>query len=280
MSAGHAAWALALLKRAEADPTGASVARVGAEDENLSWARAWADETRAPGLADELRRSTAQFWSVRRQALFDIWAEHYDPAGTAEFPHGDYERVLDLVAELAAHRRPNRILELGVGTANLTLRLRRHLPDAVIVGLDFSSAMLDCASGVVPDVVLVEHDLRAPLPDIGGRCEVAVAAYVLHEFDDDAKLRLLTTLITENVSQGGACIVGDIGFENARAQAVARRAHAERWDPYEHYFVVDEVARAASRHGLAIDMEAVGPHSIVLVVRQEDPSIGTESLRP
>ena len=206
-------------------------------------------------------------WSVHRRSLFESWADDYDPAADLDFPFGDYERVLDRIAELAAQRRPPRILELGVGTANLTRKIRQRLPAAKIIGIDFSAAMLTRAREAVPDARFVVHDLRElPLPAVARACQVAVAAYVLHEFDDDFKVRLLSALLAETLEPGGVCIVGDVGFADVRSRDEARRALAEKWDPDEHYFAASEFVARASAQGLQIETERIGPHALVLVI--------------
>jgi 2-polyprenyl-3-methyl-5-hydroxy-6-metoxy-1,4-benzoquinol methylase len=59
-----------------------------------------------------------------RVGLFDDWAETYDASvQEVDFPFDGYELVLDEVARLAAVQPGMRILELGIGTGNLTKRL-------------------------------------------------------------------------------------------------------------------------------------------------------------
>jgi putative AdoMet-dependent methyltransferase len=83
----------------------------------------------------------------RRRALFDAWSANYDPAAEDAFPFGAYDAVLDRITELVAERAPQRVLELGVGTGNLTRRILDRLPGTSMVGLDFSPAMVERAAG-------------------------------------------------------------------------------------------------------------------------------------
>lgn len=57
--------------------------------------------------------------------LFDTWAQHYDAPVTStngDFPFGGYERILGAVVTQAEVKPGMRVLDLGIGTGNLTQR--------------------------------------------------------------------------------------------------------------------------------------------------------------
>jgi putative AdoMet-dependent methyltransferase len=202
----------------------------------------------------------------RRRELFDDWSASYDPVSDNAFPFGAYEGVLDRVAERVVERRPRRVLEVGVGTGNLTRRLIERLPRVSVVGIDFSPEMAKQAAGAFPGIELIEHDLtELPLPPETGGCDLAAMTYVLHEFPEDHQLRLVTALL-DGLREGGACIVGDVCFPDAVACAEARSEFADRWDPEEHYLAADVFGARAGAAGLRVEAEQVGPHAGVLVV--------------
>jgi putative AdoMet-dependent methyltransferase len=201
-----------------------------------------------------------------RRELFDAWSASYDPASDNAFPFGAYETVLDRVAERVAERKPSRVLELGVGTGNLTRRLLDLLPGLSVAGIDFSPEMAKQAAGAFRGIELIEHDLaELPLPPETGGCDLAAMTYVLHEFPEDHQLRLVTTLL-DGLREGGACVVGDVCFRDADARAEARSQLADRWDPEEHYLAADVFGARAGAVGLRVEAEQVGPHAGVLVV--------------
>lgn len=88
-----------------------------------------------------------------RRGHFDAWAAYYDEqlAGEPEeFPFLGYHRVLHAAADEVARRRPARVVDLGVGTGNLAALIAARLPQAAIVGLDYSADMLEAARAKLP----------------------------------------------------------------------------------------------------------------------------------
>jgi putative AdoMet-dependent methyltransferase len=202
-----------------------------------------------------------------RRELFDAWSKHYDPASTKAFPFDSYEAVLDRVAERVAERRPQRVLELGVGTGALTRRLLERVPEVSLVGVDFSAGMAERASAAVPGVELVLHDLTMlPLPPETSGCDVAAMTFVLHEFPEDHQLDLLAHLLGESMREGGACVVGDVCFPGFTSRAAAQSRLGAQWDREESYLALDVFVPRAEALGLRVESERIGEYAAVLVV--------------
>jgi putative AdoMet-dependent methyltransferase len=126
--------------------------------------------------------------------------------------------------------------------------------------------MVGRAAEAVSGVELVEHDLRVLplLPETGG-CDVAAMSYVLHEFDDSHKARLLEAVVG-SLEPGGTCVVGDVCFMDTAAREAARVRLGAHWDPEEHYIAVEELARVLLERGLRVEAEQLGDHAGVLTV--------------
>jgi ubiquinone/menaquinone biosynthesis C-methylase UbiE len=89
------------------------------------------------------------------------------------------------VDALAAFR-PRRILDVGCGTGLLTTRLHRELPDAAIVGCDFSHGMLVQARAHAGRGAWVQGDaLRLPIRDATADAIVSTEAF--HWFPDQPR---------------------------------------------------------------------------------------------
>jgi tRNA (cmo5U34)-methyltransferase len=101
-------------------------------------------------------------------------------------------------------RDARRILDLGTGDGRLLALVKIDRPAAQAVALDFSPAMLEAARRRFAGdttVVVVEHDLDEPLPDLG-RLDAVVSSFAIHHCED-ARKRSLFAEIFELLEPGG-----------------------------------------------------------------------------
>jgi demethylmenaquinone methyltransferase/2-methoxy-6-polyprenyl-1,4-benzoquinol methylase len=111
--------------------------------------------------------------------MFDAIAGRYDVVNDVLSLHMD-RRWRRLTADAVGARTGDVVLDLGVGTGELAVRL----PPAVrVVGLDVSEAMLDRARTRPQNIRLVQGSaFRLPFHD--GAMDAAVSAFVLRNLDD------------------------------------------------------------------------------------------------
>lgn len=136
---------------------------------------------------------------------------HFDPATydalmAEEVPA--YPRLQEQVA--AATRGPavERVLELGTGTGITALRVLDVHPEAQLVGIDESAAMLEAASAVLsPEADLRVSRLEDPLP--AGPFGLVVSALAVHHLDGDGKADLFRR-VAEVLRPGGRFVLGDV----------------------------------------------------------------------
>jgi len=88
----------------------------------------------------------------------------WQPELYARYGDERLQPVLDLLARVPLDR-PARIVDLGCGAAASTEPLVRRWPEAEVVGLDTSPAMLATARRKLPGVAFVEADLVTWQPD-------------------------------------------------------------------------------------------------------------------
>lgn len=91
---------------------------------------------------------------------------------------------------LALEKRPGRVLDLATGTGDLALALKRARPEAEVVGVDFSPAMLELARRKAKrlglEVVFLEGDaLDLSFPD--GSFQAVTVAFGFRNFADYGK---------------------------------------------------------------------------------------------
>lgn len=94
--------------------------------------------------------------------------------------------VRDLLAQLP-DRPVVRAVDIGCGPGNSTELLRRRFPDAVVTGIDSSSAMIEAARRRLPDVRFEIADIAAWRGE-GGPFDLILANAVLQWLPDHAAL--------------------------------------------------------------------------------------------
>jgi L-threonylcarbamoyladenylate synthase len=136
---------------------------------------------------------------------------HFDPVGYAEMMRAEvpgYDQLQDAVARVAA-TGARRMLDLGTGTGETAARLLAANPDASLVGVDVSEAMLGAARVRLAgsEVQLRVARLQDPLPP--GRFDLVASALCVHHLDSGEK-RSLFTRIREALAPGGRFVLADV----------------------------------------------------------------------
>lgn len=79
---------------------------------------------------------------------FDNWAPSYDASALQPAYRAAHDAVLSHAKQLLGH--PRRILDIGCGTGRLLRTAADLFPQATLVGVDMSAAMLSIASAAAP----------------------------------------------------------------------------------------------------------------------------------
>ena len=135
----------------------------------------------------------------------------------------------DLLARVFV-RQPRSVIDLGCGTGTSTELLARRWPDAQLVGLESSPAMLDAAQERVTNARFERGDVEGFAAELGPdaqRFDVVFANAVLHWVPDHATLlrRLLARVVP-----GGALALQVPDNEDEPSHRLMRVvAEAKRW---------------------------------------------------
>lgn len=95
-------------------------------------------------------------------------------------------------AKLIAKRRPQTILDLATGTADLAIALAKHNPQAHIIGIDFSEKMLEIGKAKIEkhnyenQIELLWGDASA-LPFEDNSIDIVTVAFGVRNFEDRNK---------------------------------------------------------------------------------------------
>jgi demethylmenaquinone methyltransferase / 2-methoxy-6-polyprenyl-1,4-benzoquinol methylase len=85
-------------------------------------------------------------------------------------------------AEIVANWRPNLVVDLATGTGDLALVLQRKLPEAEIIGADFSEEMLAMAKRKGVRKTMMADAMRMPFPD--GSVDCVTVAFGLRNMEN------------------------------------------------------------------------------------------------
>lgn len=166
---------------------------------------------------------------------FDADVERFSNLRTGQSATIDAPLVLELIAEAAAATTPGarRLLDLGCGAGNYSLRLLAELPGLGVDLVDLSRPMLDRAEQRlraygVRDVRTVQADLR-DLDLEPERYDAITAGAVLHHLRDDAEWDAVFGALYRALRPGGALWVSDLVTHSVEA------VQALMWTRYGDY---------------------------------------------
>jgi len=151
----------------------------------------------------------------------------WNPAQYLEFADARLRPALDLLARIRLDA-PRTIVDLGCGTGNVTRLLAERWPQAHIVGVDNSSAMLRearAATGDDPRCSFVTADLAEWQPD--AQVDLVYSNAALHWLPDHAAL---FARVAAMVAPGGVLAVQmPDNFREPSHTLIADIARSERW---------------------------------------------------
>lgn len=149
------------------------------------------------------------------------------------------------------------MVDVATGTGLVLRAIAERHPQARLVGVDLSAAMLAVARAALPQAHLLQADAAA-LPVAGGAADLVTCVTALHllaepalAFDEWARVlrpggRLVTATFAADTAHTAAPAVPDL------AQGFARR--------HEDYRTPEQVRRALRDHGL--HLEGHGEHEL------------------
>lgn len=168
------------------------------------------------------------------RARFDGDVDRFSNLETGQSATMDAPISLDLIASCASAVTPNarRVLDIGCGAGNYSLKLLEHLPGLDVALIDLSRPMLDCAlqrvsAATVGRVTSTQGDIREIA--LEGSFDVILAAAVFHHLRTDDEWRAVFTACHDALAPGGSLWVSDlVSHDNPDVQAVM-------WSRYGRY---------------------------------------------
>ncbi|PSB53408.1 SAM-dependent methyltransferase [filamentous cyanobacterium Phorm 6] len=163
---------------------------------------------------------------------------------TADFDTGirrllpKYDEMLDVLAACIASTN-QRILELGCGTGELSLKVLQRYPSAEIVAVDYSPRMLDFArakiesAGYAARWTGIELDFgewanNPNFSGLGDKFNAGISSLAIHHLEDEMKLKLFQR-IGESLTAGGCFWNADPVLSESAAMKDIYQAAREDW---------------------------------------------------
>jgi len=174
------------------------------------------------------------------RARFDSDVERFSNLETGQVATMDSQLVLELVTRAAAAATPRarRVLDVGCGAGNYTLKLLQCLPGLEVTLLDLSRPMLDRALVRVGDattnsVATVQSDIRDFDPGLE-RFDIILAAAVLHHLRAEAEWQAVFARFFAALRPGGSLWIADlVAHDHPAVQALM-------WARYGDYLAAQQ----------------------------------------
>ncbi|HEU5140912.1 MAG TPA: class I SAM-dependent methyltransferase [Bacillales bacterium] len=200
--------------------------------------------------------------------MFEDWADSYDD--TVNNRDNEYHEVFenyDLILTKVADRAKGRTLEFGVGTGNLTEKLRERGHE--IYGIEPSKAMREKAGRRFPEMKLVDGDFLQ-YPEFEHPVETIVSTYAFHHLTDDEK-RLAIHRYSERLPKGGRIVFADTLFENEEAKkAILSRVEEQGYDNLlydlqtEYYPFLDTLKEMFTANGFSVNFKRLNRYVFLI----------------
>jgi len=124
------------------------------------------------------------------------------------------ERVWkELIIASIINHKPVKILDVGCGTATLTIMLQKEFRAASVTGIDGDNSILaiaDKKSKNPASIISLKEALSYELPFNDNHFDLVVSSLMLHHLTDENKKRTMME-IHRVLKPGGQCIIADWG---------------------------------------------------------------------
>jgi len=202
---------------------------------------------------------------------FDRWASIYDESisqSLNQFPFIGYYEVLSEVRDIVGPRKGLKIIDVGIGTGLLSLKLAED--GCRIFGVDFSREMIKKVKNRIPGG---EYDVVDISANHFGRFnsekfDRVISSYCIHHLTDPQKGAFFQRTIENNLAEDGKIIIADIGFDTQSSFNTARDEYRDSWEDEEdgeYYMCGEAIVRLLGEKGIAVTYKQVSACAGILV---------------
>ena len=161
---------------------------------------------------------------ISRTTFWNAYAKAYD--GLLAF--APYKHLVEHVSDIVLSYKPERVLDLGCGTGNVTAMLVQKNPQVHVDAVDWSRAMLKMLPKKVAgkSVVISRSDALGFLERSDRRYDVIVMNNVLYTIHDRQRL---WGLLRDHLSKDGRIVVANPDTADSRVLLRSHRAEHSFW---------------------------------------------------
>lgn len=199
---------------------------------------------------------------------FDNWAGEYDEsiAKSKGYPFEGYYSVLTCVHNMIKIKNETKILDIGIGTGQLTYELYKK--GGQIYGIDFSEKMLELARRKMPAAIFYRFDFNNGIPEElkNEQFDYIVSSYAIHHIDDKQKVNFIKEL-KGILADKGIIVLADVAFKNRDALEKCEENVGKEWDNDEIYMVANEMESELNRERFITNYIQISPCAGVLKIQ-------------
>ena len=176
-----------------------------------------------------------------RKELFDNWASNYNKSVIKSeqeetYPFAGYSKVKYQIIDIVTKRSFAHILDMGVGTGEITSPL--YNLGYRVTGVDLSEKMIDIAKKKLPNAIFICDTFQNSLTKLNVQYDFIIFNYSIHHLDYQSQIDLLLK-INENLSNQGRIIIGDVSTVNTLDMNKLHEKYDSIWDDEEYYPILD-----------------------------------------
>jgi len=185
-----------------------------------------------------------------RKELFDNWANNYNKSVIKSeqeetYPFAGYSNIKYQIIDIVTKRSFAHILDMGVGTGEITSPL--YNLGYRVTGVDLSEKMIDLAKKKMPNAMFICDTFQNSLRKLNDLYDFIIFNYSIHHLDYQSQIDLLLK-IHENLSSQGRIIIGDVSTINREDMKKLQEKYNSIWDDEEYYPILDIYQKSELRN--------------------------------
>lgn len=177
-----------------------------------------------------------------KKQLFNNWASDYnDCVITSEkngtYPFAGYSEIKYKIIELISKQRESSVLDMGVGTGEITTPL--YNLGYSITGIDLSEKMINIAKKKMPNALFIHGEFNDILTQIESKYDFVIFNYSIHHLSYSNQIELLENLY-RCLNENGIILIGDVSAITEAEMHKLKTKNITIWDDEELYPILEK----------------------------------------